>query len=252
MKAENITLSAGGPQVTQADLFGSFIGADRDFDAYESVAFKLIPKKLREKEAALFGSKWFDYRQMHAVQATYLFVHFYNVAYGGFLAQTSDVKLRYAKAIKGGDVFLQNEGKGHRDRLAFWRLRQRADEYGIRYDFFVRAAFACFVEDGWVNAPRPQHVDNDEITLRVLDAWHRDCRDRIQWARNPFFTVKEWSGHPDQTAYESSIVEAIKRKPTKRFAIHGAIYERDALRIERAIVEFSEDDVAEAIALAEK
>lgn len=250
MKAENITVGAGGPQVSPADLFGAFIGADMQFDDCEAIAIKHAPRKLRDREAALFGTKWFDYRRLHAVQATYLFVHYYNVAYGDFLRQTRDVNLRFAKAIKGGDVFRQNDGKGHRDRLAFWRLRQRADEYGIRYDFFVRAAMTCFIEDGWINAPRPSHVDSDEIALRVLDAWTRDCRERLQWARHPFYSVAQWRGHPDQRAYEDSIVQAILRKPTKRFGIHAAVYERQALRIERAVMEFAEDDVSDAIALA--
>jgi hypothetical protein len=240
-----------------------YIGADHSFDLCEELALKHIPLKTRLLEPALFESKWYDYRQLHPTQATYLFLHHYSRAYGNYIRSCIDYKKGYTQAIKGSDLFFPKitTGKGkhavshigdpHREHVPFWKLRQRADRMGVRYDFFCRAGMAHFDGEGWANfVPRPHHLDDDVIGLEILDAWEMELRAKIQWAEKEFYRVENWTGHKDQLAYEAFIVKQIKRRSVPAFSLSTALYDTSAVRIETAMANFESDVIERAIALS--
>ncbi|UUZ75559.1 hypothetical protein LP414_27975 [Polaromonas sp. P1(28)-13] len=208
------------PSVT---LPATFYGSDLSLEHCEVLAIQNIHRKLLSAEAKLFSTKWFDYRPLHPVQATYLMVHHYNRAFGDFIGTALDRSKRYTQAFKGKDFMLA------REKPSFWRLRQRIDELGIRYEFFLREAMNWHIARGWgksvMNPPRPAHLaTNDEMIVDVSNAWARECRAKIQYAASPRFAVPQFVGSADQLAYEAYLIEQIKRRPSPMYALHGALY----------------------------
>jgi hypothetical protein len=228
-----------------ARLPADYYGSELDFESCEIITLQCIDARLLRAEPALYERKWFDYRQLHPVQATYLMVHFYNRAYGDFLGVAVDRKRRFTAAIKGRDFMLA------RDRRSFWRLRQKIDELGIRYDFFLRHAMNWLLANGWSKgckqAPRPQHLLGDELIIDVANAWARECRASIQFCESPRFAADAWVGAPDQIAYERWLVDQISRRAHPKFGLHAALYVSGTLRIEAALAHFPLHTVSEAI-----
>ena len=223
-------------------IFGSFYGSALDQDQCEVLAIANIDRKLLAAEPALFGKKWFDYRPLHPTAATYLFTHHFNRAYGDFVGEYFDHKRRFMKAFKGKD-FMQA-----REKKSFWKARQKADELGVRYDFFVREAIGWCGENGWHQPPRPSHIaTNPDILLHVANRWEVEQRTRMQWAKDPRYTAQEFAGAPDQIAYEEYLLGRLKSRPHPHYGLHAALYIFDALRIETALERMPEACVSQAI-----
>ena len=224
------------------EVFGKHYGSELDFDSQDILAIQHIDGKTLAKEASLFDVKWFDYRQLHPTAATYLFVHYYNRAYGTFMATTLDYKKRYMAAFKGKDFTVS------REKRSFWRLRQKVDELGIRYEFFLREAMNWCIERGWRQPPRPAHlIEEPELTIYVLDKWEMECRAKIQFAKSGRFTVSNFVNGRDQRAYEGFLIDQIMKRPNPKYAIHTALYVHDAIRIETAIEKLPSQALIDAV-----
>jgi hypothetical protein len=230
-----------------SELFGEVTPVVHEFVAAEKLMLLEIPNDLLRKEPALMQSKWFDYRRLHPVMATQLFVKAYNRAYGNFLATTTDVGLKYLPAFKGRDLLADK----HRERKTVWKLRQLADEHGVPYDVFMNAAMRFYQREGWMHVPRPSHILSNELALlHVLDTWQNTKRDMPVWASLSFYTVDEWTGHPDQLAYEEHLLQFIRARAVKSYIVHQAVYLRRALRFERALQECDLGTLETALTLA--
>lgn len=221
---------------------GAFFGSALDANACEILAIANIDRKLLADEARLYQYKWFDYRPLHPTLATYLMAHHYNRAYGAFMGECFDHSKRFMAAFKGRDVMAAREKK------SFWKLRQRIDELGIRYDFFVREAMKWCGDMGWKQPPRPAHLaTNDDLMVHVANQWEIEQRAKIQWAHDPRYTAAEFIGAPDQLAYEEHICTRIMQRPLPKYSIHAALYIYDALRIETALARLPAQAVSDAI-----
>jgi len=230
---------------------GSFFGANLGFLNYEVLTIQHIPKKELKDEAALMRTKWFDYRRLHPMQATYLFAECYNRAYGDFMATCVDKGMRAMRGFKGKD-FLE-----HREKLSIWRLRQLCDKLGIRYDFFLRHAMRWYAlrtfnvhrgEKISLVGPRPSQIaSKDDLITDVMLAWEDAQKTSLQTACDPYYRVTNYIGSEDQRAYEDFIVAQIKTRRHRHYSLHAALYIYDAVRVEEAIRQFGAECVEKAI-----
>ncbi|MPQ56324.1 hypothetical protein [Duganella sp. FT27W] len=231
-------------QATSTELtetFGPYFGSELDWSSCEILAIAKIDRKLLGLDTALYEKKWFDYRNMHPTMATYLFAHHFNRAYGDFMGECFDHKKRFMAAFKGKDVMAAREVK------SFWKLRQKVDDMGMRYDFFMREAMAWCAGRGWKQPPRPAHLaTQDEVLLHVSNMWELEKRAKIQWAVSARFKVQNYVGAPDQLAYEQYLISAIASRAHPKFSLHAALHQYEALRIEAAISHFPEQAIREA------
>src|SRR5690606_1370421 len=110
---------------------GGLFGDGLDLEHYEIMMMQYVPAKDRKIEAELMTTKWFDYRLMHPVQATYYFYRQYKDAYREYYRRAINYEAAaFVKPTKQHDFLLSREA------MSFWRLRQAVDALGIRYDFF--------------------------------------------------------------------------------------------------------------------
>jgi len=234
-----------GAAPTYAMRDDSFFGGEFRREFYELLAISHIPLQALRREAELFGKKWFDYRPWHPTKATYYLAQCYSRAYGKFLSQAKDLGMMWSKGFKGKD-FIDS-----REKTAFWTLRQKCDEAGVRYDFAMRYAMEWCLRRGWKQPPRPAHIYSDaDLWIDLLDAWAMEQRGKFQFATHPRYRVENYVGAPDQQEYEDRVIKMVKRSPVREFALHTAMYLRGAVRIERAIREFGQAIVFGAIQCA--
>jgi hypothetical protein len=221
---------------------GEFFGYDLTWLECEAIHIANIEPKFRKRESALFRTRWFDYRNMHPVLATYYCVHEYNNAYRHIMSQMKDRRWKYANGFKGEDFMATRELK------SFWRLRQMIDSIGMRYDFFMRHGMNWYLSAGWIQAPRPAHLlKNEEMIVEVGMKWEEELAAKIQFCRERRYKVANFVGHEDQIAYERFLIEQIKLRAHPHYALSAALYECKNLRIERAMEHFEQEVIQRAI-----
>ena len=223
--------------------FGDYYGSDISEQQAEILTIQHIPAKLLAEEADLMQRKWFDYRRMHPMKATYLFTAEYGRAYGRMVQITEDVSRgKFTRGMKQQD-FLDS-----REKLSLWKLRQQIDRHGMRYEFYLRQAMDWCIDQGWRQPPRPSHLySNADMTLEVLNEWEMEMRAKLQFPRDPHFLAENWVGAPDQIAYEKFLIERLKTRQQPRFALRAALYDMSALRIEAALEHFPQSVVGAAV-----
>jgi len=230
---------------------GHFYGGSLGLLNYEILTVQFIPHKDLNRETELMNVKWFDYRRIHPMQATYYFMKCYNDAYRNLYrkAINSDAA-PYVRATKALD-FTES-----REKLSFWKLRQLCDQMGVPYDFFLNFAMSWFYriadEHGKVYPPRPaQILNNEDLIAEAMLAWEERCNVSLQIARDPYFRASNYTGSKNQQAYETFIVNQVRARKVPRFSLHAALYIHDAIRIEEALRQFDKQIVLDAIGEAE-
>lgn len=228
--------------MTIKNHFGPFYGQDLGADEADVLAIAHIPGKELARESQLMTTKWFDYRLLHPTVATYLFAHHYTKAYQRYIAVTQDFeRAPFVRGFKGLDFFASRE-KG-----TFWKMRQRADEVGMRYDFFMNNAIDYCISRGWQQPPRPAHIyTNADMIVDIMDSWHEEAGARLQFPKDPTFRVENFTGSREQLAFEQWLLEQIGRRVHRKYSLHSAIYVEGMLRIEPAIERFGFDAVESA------
>lgn len=222
---------------------GNFHGSQLGFLNYEVLTVQHIPHKDLLAETELMGVKWFDYRQLHHMQATYYFMKCYTTAYRGFCKKAVNAETSpYVRCVKGND-FLDA-----REKLSFWRLRQLCDRMGMRYDFFLTFSMNWFYKmvgaDGKIYPPRPAHLlRNEDLIAEAMIAWEEQCVTSLQIAKNPYYRVSNFVGSKNQLLHEAFVIEQIKLRRHSKYSLHAAIYLYDVLRVEEALRHFELSEV---------
>ncbi|MCL2874799.1 MAG: hypothetical protein FWF12_00595 [Betaproteobacteria bacterium] len=219
----------------RAVWLGNFYGGNLGFLNYEVLTIGHIPHKDLKCEPDLMASKWFDYRRLHPMQATYYFIKCYNNAYREFYRKAVDAdRAPFVRGIKDHDFLTGKE------KLTFWRLRQNCDRVGLPYDFFLRFAMhrhmRLIVCGKKIYAPRPaMFVKNEDLFADAMIAWEDARKASLRVATDPYYQVSNYTGSGDQEAHEAFVIEQIKERPIKHYALHSAMYFYDVVRIEEAL-----------------
>lgn len=198
-----------------------YLGSSLTHDDYEMLALARIPEPLRREEPALFKTKWFDYRHLHPVSATYMYAARYVEAVRDIYAQTRDRdEAATIQPFEVEDIFYS------RELTSVWRARQALDRLGIRYEFALRFAMTRFANRGWSYFPRPNQLYTEELMLDTRDAWNLACSHTLQIAKHPRFTAPYYTGHPDQIAYQEWLVEQVRKREHPHRALSRLLSEK--------------------------
>ena len=182
----------------------NYLGAALTWDDCEMLAIARISEPHRRGEPDLFQTKWFDYRAIHPVAATYMYADRYAAAVRDIYAQTRDVDdAETITPFEPDDVF------NCRELLGFWLARQALDRIGVRYEFALRYAMNRFALRGWHYFPRPNQLYTEELLLDVKDAWNEECKNSLQIAKHERFQTANYIAHPDQIAYQTWIMSQV-------------------------------------------
>lgn len=223
--------------MSQSEFFGSTLTpAD-----CEMLALTRVDASLRVAESLLFSRKWFDYRHCHPVQATFLFAHEYAEGVKRAYARQKDI--RTLAGVQGFDVEKLFES---RELSAMWRARQSFDAIGCRYDFALDFIMKRFCDRGWKVFPRPNQLYAEEVVLDVRDAWLRECKAKMQIAKQERFDARRYTGHPDQKAYQAWHVDQVKTRGGNRAMLLGRLLQENVLAEAVVSAAFGEATLSQA------
>ena len=225
-----------------------FYGDSFTFDQYEILTVSKIPKADRAEEAQLMHTKWFDYRLMPPMQATYYFYHLYVKAYQHFLYKNvNSATSSFIFPFKGEAKldFLKA-----RERTSIWRLRQLADLICIPYDIFLSYLFKFIYKmapNGSIVVPRPSMMMKEDLIEKVITAWNELKQANLQLCCSPYFYVANYRGLTVQKAYEDYLIEQVKQRKNPHYLLAELLYNHQMLRIETAIQHFDNATINNAL-----
>jgi hypothetical protein len=227
------------------DLFGTFPGHDLPDDECEVILYTLWPDKERKREAKLFAQKWWDYRTLSVVHATYLFSHILTTETRSIIrAHIDDAPATVApngtvrdwNPIKAGDVF---DPPSQASRMPYWRrkvgglirARQAADAEGIPYEVFVKAGLRHFYfgagsyvlqrqdQNGSRTVmPEPNLLYGEDCLAQIRDTWLQALGSRLHAAEHPRYRIANDDGHADHAEHRDWLRQQLDRRPVQDWA----------------------------------
>ncbi|GJE78253.1 hypothetical protein [Methylorubrum suomiense] len=178
--------------------------------------------------------KWFDYRFISAVQATELFyetyIHLYREAFRrNFDAGTATLK----RAVPARGLW-GNPG----EFSAAWRARQVADGFGMPYDFFIRECMEAAFRRGITRVPRPNQLYNLLSMPHLQERWEERRRALPLFSELPQYRVGAFCGLPAQIEHQQWVIDSLKARHARPFAIAQACFVDRLFTFDRAKAEF--------------
>lgn len=199
-------------------------------ERYDALAVEFIPPQYWTPESELFASKWWDYRTMHPMQATYHFVDAYKRAYKRAYSRRQDSE--HAKWLKvfAHDDFTEGAAS---TRTALWLARQRADKIGCSYDFFCSLAMHYAERRDWTMLPRPQAMYSDKpmfegdhtISDVVQAAWAKKQQTELMYSTQEFYRVENYCQNPHQRDHQRMLLKRLGSSPNRAPLVATLVFE---------------------------
>lgn len=234
------------------DYFGNDLSAQQ----YELLRIQLVDPKLSDLEPALFGTKWWDYRILHPMQATYLFAHEYRRARRAGLKRRIEYWAAVNAPVFGKHKVEQENGKeksvaiedftdGSKTLITgLIKARQMADRHGIPYYSYCRAAVRYAEDMLWTYVPKPHQMYANQkrkdingepiepILASVIRQWEESKRSNPKLANDEFYLADNYCQHPFQEAHKQEAMKIIRRSPVPVVVAAELTYERRLLKPE--------------------
>jgi hypothetical protein len=227
------------------ELFGEFFGHDLEQAALDEIAKTTLASAGLRESPGLFQTKWFDYRRLHPVLATYLFAHFYSRAYRRMMVRRVGIERGlYMRGFSGGDIFLRLDLY-----RGFWRARQTADQHGIPYDYYNNFAIRWADSSLWKNLPRPAQLTGEKLLDALLKSWEKDSSETLRLPEDPHFMARNYAQLPEQVAFQNWLCGRIERHPSTTEVLASALYVTEMLDEGVAIAHFGEAQIQRAKSL---
>lgn len=206
----------------------------------ELKGFKIDPEH-REGEARLARTRWFDYRGMHPVEATYLFAHFYKEQTARFYESVIDIRtVENVLAFKPDDIF------DSRDLTSMWLARRCADHYRVPYPFVVRFAQDRFFNRAQPSFPRPNQLYGEEFETDLVAAWREQVSRQITYSTQPRYRVGAWTGEAHQAAHIKFVITQIQARPAPRHKLLARMMAEGVLNKRLVARHFSQQEADDA------
>lgn len=199
------------------DAFGLGLAPEK----YDVLMAKHADKKMRAIEADLMTSKWFDYRFLHPVAATYLYAYHYKEQYKAAFGRYFDARqVHRAKTLKKHyDLFLNSAA----DITAIWRGRQAADALGVPYNLYIRWAIDARM-NYWQRGSLPlaSHLYSQLVTDKVPEKWDDYRNGFLMLGEHEAYHSVNYSGLPMQDEHVDWVIEQARKQPSVLFALQAA------------------------------
>ncbi len=226
-------LAEGDPQ----EFMLSWTAQDKDQWVVENVGLSRTKGELE-----LYQSKWFDYRHLHPMDATMLFTESYKREYSRIMSTHGREDYRKASFRTGlKRVPFINLSKANITSL--WKARQKADELGVEYGFFIMNMLSIAAKREWGELPRPQHLWQDDLLEIFIDRNEKRKRTRLDGSELDYFKNNNYVGDEVQDAHRTYVMAQISNaRPDKRYLlIFSAVYSLGYLEQQAFLNQFPDD-----------
>nr|WP_181374665.1 hypothetical protein [Pectobacterium carotovorum]AKG47497.1 hypothetical protein pA_00057 [Pectobacterium carotovorum] len=167
-------------------------------------------------ELELFEKKWFDYRHLHPMDATLIFAESYKREYAKILESHGREDFRKAP-FRTGLKRVPFIRLSKANITSLWKARQKADELGVDYGYFISSMLSIAARREWNELPRPQHLWQEDLLEIFTDKHNKHNQTRINGSRLSYFTTNEYVGDEIQDAHRRFVMEQFHNAlPSKR------------------------------------
>lgn len=216
-------------------------GTDLDPETCDELMTLHIRKEWRDYEGPLYSTKWYDYRFMHPVQATFLYAHEYAIAYRRFYRSTIDRKAaEHIKIIKDPDIFKIDK----KILSGLWRGRQHADAMCIPYDQYIDLAMTARLSYWNQRHLPPCFQLYSELVVQTVE---REWADRqagiLFFGKHGEFRMPRYIGTPTQNDHHEWLLEQVVLRGSN-LNVLGDLMRSELLPAEKITLRFG-NDVAE-------
>lgn len=153
------------------------------------------PTEVLEVERRLCSIKWFDYRFMSPHDANMLFARTYQEIFRRKFA--AEVDSQSVENVSG--IHLRTITTNARERSHLVAARQRADEFGIAYPFYIEAAFDFALRRGNKRKkfPRPNQLHGNaasaDLFVKYVSArWREHVMDGLARVEHPSYLIENY------------------------------------------------------------
>ena len=203
-----------------------FFGDHFQLQELEVIGMHVDPAH-RTDTPQLLSTRWFDYRGMHPVTATYLYAALYKEQVRIFAETYVDIGTAdEAKAFTPDDIFRS------RDMTCMWLARCSADRAGVPYTTALSFAQTRAHDRTFQRFPRPNQLYGEEFELDLADYWKTLCAGSLQYSRSPRFdlsTQEAASAHPDVVAHARQVVEQVQSRPAPHTGLLARMFREGRL-----------------------
>lgn len=233
--------------MTETKPFGDYFGHDLTYEQCDTIFLQSdIAMSFAKNETALMKSKWFDYRSLHYVKATYLFAHFYRLNYQKMTAQVIDFeRAPFVRGFRGDDIFELNP----REYKGFWKARTAADIMCLPYDYFIAFAMTWTNNRLWKRFPRPSQLYSRELLETMLKAWSEQQVVTITVPSSDHFSLDNYLGLEDQNTFQAWLCNRIKQKTNPEMALSTYMFMTPMISADQAAKHFDPEVVSRAAAM---
>ena len=195
-----------------------------------------INRDLLSEEASLYSTKWWDYKFLHPLQATYVFAESYKKAI------KEAIKRR--KCVYRGTNFIGLKDPdflscSKRVITGMWKARQQADRLGIEYDYYCDQAMHYAEERDYTYLPSPSQLypqkkkkNKKDITMleHIFNGYERAKKNRLLHAQSSYYKIYAYSSNRYQLEHQRFLLAQIRNRPTmKHILVADLVYEKRLL-----------------------
>ncbi|PZR92082.1 MAG: hypothetical protein DI537_14750 [Stutzerimonas stutzeri] len=234
--------------------FSTDIEAQRELPVENDYYSNFVHEDLQQRDAQLYGSKWFDYRFMTPLQATALYIEEYGKAYrrlyavefdrdrsGHIQVPTIEGVISVMKHGKRKWIEKQDAKKiessmraGKVDFNGFWNGRQVADFIGMPYGHYVSLALSFRLrrwKQGYM--PRATHLYQEYDVERIVERWGQMQQGEIFLAEHSAYMVQNYQGLKAQDDYHEWLFASAASRGTMANSYLAQFVNEDRLPIEK-------------------
>lgn len=210
------------------------------------LAIQKISPALFKEETSLYQTKWWDYRHLHPVEATYEFANEYLAAYRRVIQRRieSEVAKRIFPVKGMKDIF--NDAKDIQI-TGFWKARQMADRIGCPYSFYCSEALLYGDKRDWAFLPKPTQMYSTQrkfetdpsLVESIAAAWNDKKANSVVHSSLSQFDLANYNEQRVQIEHQESLVSQIQGKKHKQHLLLAQfVFDTPKLSYDRAVKAF--------------
>lgn len=206
--------------------------------------YKYWRKDVVTAERKRIRQTWFDYRHIHPVLRSFLFLKEHDLAYTRAHKRFYGVVRDQSRTLPGRGRSKPLYKRKPRSIIMTLRAMHLVDELGCPYDLFFDAAFNHFMQDRgfetvWrTKAPGLQNAELPPLTVLAdassLISVQRTFENRnsykLRLPKHDHYLIRNWIGSPNQKDCAKWLIDATQGRPDRHIALARLVYEAEMLR----------------------
>lgn len=240
---------------TANDLFKDVVQSELDWTTLEGLMYKFWRKDMVKAERKRIHQCWFDYRHIHPVLRSYVFIHEYNEAH------RRAFKRFYGRPASGRSDLPKNAQRSLYNRpartiVSTLNRMHLVDQLGCPYDSYFDASFNHFMQergfDKW-KSNNPYLADLDLPPLNMLTeastmisgqrAFEKRNTIKLRLPKHPHYHADAWVGSSNQKACSKWLINEVRNRPDRNIALARLCYDLRLIREAEVVRVLSLDTV---------